>query len=233
MEAIILAGGFGTRLRRAVPDVPKPMAPVRGRPFLELLLASLRARGVTRAVLSIGYMADTIRSYFQAREVGLDLAYEIESEPLGTGGGIAAALRRVQGDHALVLNGDTYVDLDLGALEALWPGDRSVIVVTRHVDDTSRYGRIEVDNGRIAKFAGTAIQGPGLINAGCYVVPRELFAEHDRRAFSFEQDFLVRSPPRSLRAFSCSGQFIDIGVPEDYLRAQAELADLRLRVDPV
>lgn len=226
MEAIILAGGLGTRLRSAVPDLPKPMAPVGGRPFLELLLRSLAKRGVTRAILSIGYRADSIVSFFSVHDVGMELVYEIEKEPLGTGGAMAAALRHLESDHAFVFNGDTYMDLPLDDVGALWPGDRSTIVVTRPVPDTARFGRVEVADGRISRFVGSGTPGPGLINAGTYVVPAGLFAAGFPRAFSFEADYLQRLPGHSLRAFPCNGHFIDIGVPADYLRAQTELAAL-------
>ncbi len=105
MEAIILAGGFGTRLKSVVSNVPKPMACVAGRPFLELLLSSLRVKGITRAILSVGYMSEVITSHFEKHPIGMDVAYEIESTPLGTGGAIAAALRHVTGDHVFVFNG--------------------------------------------------------------------------------------------------------------------------------
>jgi D-glycero-alpha-D-manno-heptose 1-phosphate guanylyltransferase len=226
-EAIVLAGGFGTRLRSVVSDVPKPMAPVAGRPFLELLLAALRSKGITRVILSIGYMAETITSHFEKQNFGLEIGYEIEKAPLGTGGAIAAAMRHVSEDRAFVFNGDTYLDLEIDAVNAMWPGDRSPIVVARRVPDTLRYGRLDVDRDRISKFCGSGIRGAGLINAGCYLLPSDIF---DRAkppaAFSFEQDYLTQCAALSLRAFITNGLFIDIGVPEDYRRAQSELAGM-------
>jgi D-glycero-alpha-D-manno-heptose 1-phosphate guanylyltransferase len=229
MEAIVLAGGLGTRLRNIVQNVPKPMASVAGRPFLELLLSSLKAKGITRAILSIGYMSEVITSYFGKRPVGLDLAYEIESTPLGTGGAIVAALRHVTCDHVFVFNGDTYLDLNLRALASMWPGDHTPIVVTRTVPDTERFGRLEMTNGRISHFIGNGQKGPGTINAGCYLIPSNIFAGASvPETFSFERDFLSRRPPMSLRAFVSNGQFIDIGIPEDFQRAQIALAQLTL-----
>jgi D-glycero-alpha-D-manno-heptose 1-phosphate guanylyltransferase len=227
MEAIVLAGGFGTRLRSIVSDVPKPMAPVAGRPFLELLLTALRLKGITRAILSIGYMADSITSHFAPLDIGLEIAFEIETAPLGTGGAITAALRHVSEDRVFVFNGDTYLDLEIGSLNAMWPGDRTPVVVARRVPDTERYGRLEADSGRISKFAGTGVRGAGLINAGCYLLPSNVFARSSLpTAFSFEQDYLARCAASSLRVFVANGKFIDIGVPEDYRRAQSELAGL-------
>jgi D-glycero-alpha-D-manno-heptose 1-phosphate guanylyltransferase len=228
MEAIVLAGGLGTRLRAAVSSVPKPMAPVAGRPFLELLLKSLKRRGVSRVVLSIGYMSEAVTSYFDSNPMGIDLIYEVESNPLGTGGAIKSALGQVVGDAAFVFNGDTYLDLDLGKLSALWPGDRSPIVVARPLHDVGRFGVVHISNGRIERFAESSGGGAGYINAGCYLLPRETFSSetHLPSCFSFERDFLAQRPPLSLRAFIAQGHFIDIGVPADYARAQVELADL-------
>jgi D-glycero-alpha-D-manno-heptose 1-phosphate guanylyltransferase len=227
MEAIVLAGGFGTRLRSVVSDVPKPMASVAGRPFLELLLCSLKAKGITRAILSVGYMSEVITSHFQRCPIGMDLEYEIESKPLGTGGAIAAALRHVIRDHVFVFNGDTYLDLDLSAVAAMWPGDRSPIVVARSVPDTERFGALELADGRILRFLGSGQKGGGTVNAGCYLIPSDIFAGTSLpNTFSFEQDYIGRRPPMSLRAFLSNEQFIDIGVPEDYLRAQGDLAGL-------
>lgn len=227
MEAIVLAGGLGTRLRSIVSNVPKPMAPVAGHPFLELLLSRLKAQGIKRAILSVGYMSDAITSHFEKKPMGLDLAYEVESTPLGTGGAIAAALRHAASDHVFVFNGDTYLDLDLGALSAMWPGDRTPIVVGRPVPDTERFGRLDITDGRISRFLGSGHQGAGVINAGCYLIPSDIFAGANLPdAFSFEQDFLGQRLPLSLRSYVCDGQFIDIGVPEDFQRAQLELAGL-------
>lgn len=226
MEAIILAGGLGTRLRNVVPNLPKPMAPVAGRPFLELLLRLLKSKGVTRTILSIGYMAEAVVRYFDEHPVGVDLVYEIESRPLGTGGAIVAALQRVTNDHVFVFNGDTYLDLELDMVRSMWPGDRTPIVVARQVPDGSRYGKVKCVGGRIGRFLGTGHSGPGIINAGCYLLPAELFAGTDLpESFSFEQDFLMRRVPLSVRVFVTNGQFIDIGVPSDYLRAQSTLRD--------
>ena len=228
MEAIVLAGGFGTRLRSVVSDVPKPMARVGGRPFLELLLNSLGRKGITRAILSVGYLSDIIISYFEKYPVGVDLSYEIESNPLGTGGAIAAALRRVTSDHVFVFNGDTYLDLDLGAVASMWPGDHTPIVVARSVSNTERFGRLQIVDGRISQFVGSGSNGAGLINAGCYLIPTNIFVGASvPQAFSFEMDFLGRRPPMSLRAFVSGGKFIDIGVPEDLQQAQIEFASLR------
>jgi D-glycero-alpha-D-manno-heptose 1-phosphate guanylyltransferase len=225
MEAIILAGGVGRRLTPVVSNLPKPMAPVAGRPFLELLLTSLRTKGITRAIVSVGYLSNVITSYFETHPVGIDLVFEIEASPLGTGGAIAAALRHVTSDHVFVFNGDTYLDVDLHALASMWPGDRTPIVVARSVPDTERFGRLDCAGERIASFLGSGHKGAGVINAGCYLIPKDLFAgANTPKSFSFEQDFLAQRPPFSLRVLPTNAQFLDIGTPEDYRRAQSALA---------
>ena len=118
MEAIVLAGGFGTRLKSVVFDLPKPMAPVAGKPFLERLLKSLAQKGFTRIVLALGYMAEKVIEHFGSRFEGMELVYEIESTPLGTGGAVRLALTQCLTDHVFVFNGDTYLDLEVSHVEA-------------------------------------------------------------------------------------------------------------------
>jgi D-glycero-alpha-D-manno-heptose 1-phosphate guanylyltransferase len=230
VEAIILAGGFGTRLRSAVPDVPKPMAQIAGKPFLELLLRSLAARGIEKVVLSVGFRAECITGHFAGHFAGLEIAYEIEDKPRGTGGAIAAALRHIRGYGVFVINGDTFVDFETNDLLTKWPGDKTPIVVARQVPDTARYGRIELRGDRILRFSRMENSGPGIIGAGCYLLPRDIFAHYrsQQDAFSFEDDFLATRAPLSLRAFVTAGYFIDIGVPADYQRAQIDLAHLAI-----
>lgn len=227
MEAIILAGGFGTRLRQVVADVPKPMAPVAGRPFLEILLGSLAHKGFSRVVLSLGFMAEKISGHFGNRFAGLDLAYVVENTPLGTGGAVRLAATACSQDHVFVFNGDTYLDLEVEQLEKHWRAKRHPIVVGRQVQNTARYGRLVVDGDRITNFAEKGASGPGLINAGCYVLATNALEEYPlNQPFSLETDYLV---PEVLTAtvdvFVTERMFIDIGIPEDYSRAQTLLAD--------
>ena len=228
MEAIVLAGGLGTRLRRVVPDVPKAMALVSGRPFLEIVLGTLARKGIGRIVLALGYKAECIERHFGAGYAGMVLAYEIERSPLGTGGALRQALRQCRSDHVYVLNGDTYIDLEVDAIEAQWQRHRLPIIVARDVPDTGRYGRLDVAGEYVVGFAEKGRSGRGLINAGAYVFPAAIAGEFpDDRAFSLENEFLsdavVRLP---VQFFVSRGHFIDIGVPEDYARAQIELAEI-------
>lgn len=228
MEAIVLAGGFGTRLRQVVADVPKPMAPIAGRPFLEILLGSLARKGFARVVLSLGFMAEKISGHFGPRFAGLDITYVVEDAPLGTGGAARLAATACTQDHVFVLNGDTYLDLEVDLLERQWQAKRHPIVVGREVPDTTRYGRLVVDGDRITSFAEKGIAGPGLINAGCYVLTTDALAQFPLgQPFSIETDYLVSEVSHAtVEVFVTEGVFIDIGIPEDYARAQEILADL-------
>ena len=225
MEAIVLAGGLGTRLRSAVPDLPKAMAPIAGRPFLELLLTTLVRQGVNRVVLSLGYKAEVIVQHFGDRFSGLDIVCEIETTPLGTGGAVRAAMRHILSDHVLVLNGDTFLDIEVDSLEHQWELNHVPIVVARHVVDTSRYGRLSTSNGRIVAFEEKGVGGSGVINAGCYLLPTTILNDFPLgQPFSLENDFLAPQVRRCrFDFFLAHGTFIDIGIPPDYLMAQALL----------
>lgn len=225
-EAIVLAGGFGTRLREVVPDCPKPMAPVAGRPFLEIVLQSLSAKGFSRIVLSLGFMAEEISNHFGDHFAGMALAYVVEDQPLGTGGAVRLAMTQCTQDHVFVLNGDTFLDLEAATIDEHWQARRSPLIVARQVQDTARYGRLLVQDGFVRGFTEKGIAGPGLINAGCYVFDRkQLDAFALNKPFSLETDFLANAvQTMPVDVFVTNGHFIDIGVPEDYQRAQAELA---------
>ena len=223
MQAVVLAGGLGTRLRDTVPDLPKPLAPVAGRPFLHVLLESLERQGVRRVVLAIGYRGDMVRDAIGPRFGGVDVAYSVEAQPLGTGGGLRLALAQLDAPDTFVMNGDSYVDVDLGAmLAAHRVGGAAITVATVQVPDAARYGTVEVAAGRITAFVAAGRPGPGTINAGVYAMGVDLLAgEPEGVAFSFERDILqARLPQLAPRAFPAGPAFIDIGTPADYARAQ-------------
>lgn len=228
MEAIILAGGLGTRLRQVVPDVPKPMAPIAGRPFLEFLLGLLARKGFSRTVVSLGFMAHKISDHFGSHFAGMDIDYVVEDTPLGTGGAIRLALEQCTQDHVFVFNGDTYLELEVKLLEQQWQSNRHPIVVGRQVPDTARYGRMVVDGLRVTSFSEKGLSGPGLINAGCYVLARDALEKFPpNQPFSIETDYLVPEViSATVEVFVTEGMFIDIGIPEDYARAQTLLGDL-------
>ncbi len=221
-EVVILCGGLGTRLRSVVKDVPKPMALVAGRPFLEIVLAQFRKLGFMRAVFSSGYMASVITDHFGERFEGMDLRYSIDPVPLGTGGAARAGAQLCEGETILVCNGDTYVEFDCNAAISLSERTRSPVIVTNKVTDTERYGRIEVAPNLEARFSGTGVTGEGFICGGVYLLPRAALLESPLPApFSLER--LVFDPARNgpVYALEARGRFIDIGIPRDYELAQA------------
>jgi D-glycero-alpha-D-manno-heptose 1-phosphate guanylyltransferase len=223
MEAIILAGGMGTRLRTVVPDLPKPMAPVTGRPFLAWVLDRLIDAGFESAVLAVGYKHEAISTHFGGRHHGLPLHYSVEGLPLGTGGAIRLAADQVTQYPVFVLNGDTYLELDYRTmLAAHQRAQASLSVAVCHVPDVSRYGALELEGDVIQGFQEKGRSGPGYINAGVYLLSADIMQRIPAgETFSFEQQLLVPKV-RELRprAFLTEGRFIDIGIPEDYERAQ-------------
>jgi D-glycero-alpha-D-manno-heptose 1-phosphate guanylyltransferase len=227
MQAVILAGGLGTRLRGVVPDLPKPMAPINGRPFLAWILDQLNDAGFDRAVLAVGYRHEIIRNYFGDRYGDLSLAYSVEDAPLGTGGAIRLAADQITSLPVFVLNGDTYLELDY---QAMWTAHQntqacmSMAVYT--VADVSRYGALDIDDGVVCGFLEKGRGGHGLINAGAYILATEILERIPTgEPFSFEQQLLVPMV-KEIRpvVFFTDGLFIDIGVPDDYDRVQQLLA---------
>ncbi len=223
-EAIILAGGLGTRLRSAVPDLPKAMAPVAGQPFLSYLLQFLAGSGIRRVVLAVGYRADTIRDYFGVSYSSVKLTYSVEEEPLGTGGGLLRALSLVQDKFAFVLNGDTFLRLDykdMASTTERYP-NASLVVALRRVPDASRYGAAVVVGDCLHSFSARGKAGPALINAGCYLVRRDIFGRYPMPSkFSWEEDFLTaRTSEIQPIAYRCDVPFIDIGLPVSLKDAQ-------------
>jgi len=225
MEAIILAGGFGTRLRSVLNDRPKPMALISGRPFLEILLCSLAAKGFSRVVMSLGYMANKISSHFGSKYQGLEIDYVVEDIPLGTGGAVRLSLEACKKEHIFVFNGDTYLDVEIDLLEQQWKNRGNQIIVAREVTDTARYGRLVVDNNRVINFAEKNFCGPGLINAGCYVLLKKSLSRFPiNHPFSLEVDYLAHEVKQNLvEVFVTNATFIDIGVPMDLIKAQTLL----------
>jgi D-glycero-alpha-D-manno-heptose 1-phosphate guanylyltransferase len=226
MQAIVLAGGQGTRLRPVVDDVPKPLAPVGGRPFLAYVLDRLERGGVSDVTMAIGYRGDEIAAALGARHGGLALRYITEPAPLGTGGALRQALAAAGQFPVVALNGDTYLECDFAAmLRAHGAAGARLTVAVRRAADTGRFGTVAIEGGRVTEFAARRPGGAGLINCGVYLFSDNVLADPALpESFSFESDFLAPRA-RALRplAYEVSGYFIDIGVPEDFRRAQREL----------
>jgi D-glycero-alpha-D-manno-heptose 1-phosphate guanylyltransferase len=232
MEAIILAGGLGTRLRPIVTDVPKPMAPVHGYPFLQYQIDYWIGQGVRRFVLSVGHRAEQILEYFGDRMGTAQISYAIERKPLGTGGGIrlAASLLKESGP-CLILNGDTYVPVDLKKIWAFHKSRRADLTLSLlRVNAADRYHGVQVDPmGRVKTFqpADSALQKTCLINAGVYLAEPAALKSFGKPShpISFENEVLPKFIADEKRVFGneTDGPFIDIGIPEDYRRAASVL----------
>lgn len=220
MQLVVLAGGLGSRLRGAIPDgVPKPMAEVGGRPFLEHLLDRALAQDVDQVVLLVGHHASVISDHFGSTYRGASIAYSVESSPLGTGGAIRQA-EDLLADSFVLLNGDTYVDVDLRGLQSL-AGSEPLALSLTEVPDTGRYGAVEVADGRAVRLLEKGGHAPGLINAGVYACRRELIQRFPaQEAFSFETEVLEPLVPVLRPKYQrTGGTFFDIGIPEDYQAA--------------
>ena len=227
MEVIILAGGFGKRLQSVVHDVPKPMADIKGRPFLAYLLDYFLKQQATRFLLSVGYKQEQIVSYFGSRYKDREIVYVREDEPLGTGGAIRAALLRAQEDTVIAANGDSFLAVDLSRMLKLHAARfADMTMAVTKAAESGRYGTVQIEGERVTGFLEKSHDRSGYINGGVYVLNRDRIlnlTEEQGRTFSFETDFLQKTMEKTrVFVYSTAGYFIDIGVPEDYKRAQNE-----------
>ena len=228
IKAFVLCGGLGTRLRAVLSDRPKSMALVAGVPFLQLLLEQVRSQGVHQVILGTGYMADQIESFFgDGKDLGLHISYSRETEQLGTGGALKLA-QPLLSDPILVLNGDSYAELDLGAIAELFTKrNASVVIVLQTVPDVARYGSVTIDaEGRVSDFVEKGARtGAGLINAGIYLVRKEIISGLPAgRPISLEKDVFPELLRGAVYGVVSEGVFIDIGIPSDLERAQSVLS---------
>jgi len=227
VEAIILAGGLGTRLRSVVSDIPKCMAPVAGKPFLHYVLDHLQKEGVEKFIFSLGHLHEQVTGYLDANHPEMHKAYSIEKEPLGTGGAVKLACSLAKGRTVVVVNGDTLFRLDLVKLTAfhnMCGADCTLSL--KPMTNIDRYGVVELRKDySISDFKEKKAYASGLINAGVYALNAERFIKEDLpEKFSFEQDYLEKKySTRKFYAVVQDSYFIDIGIPEDYERAQFEL----------
>lgn len=227
MKAFVLAGGLGTRLKPRFGDLPKPLAPLGGRPFLARQLEWLAARGVSRAVILAGYGAEQVRAALgDGRALGLALEYSVEPEPLGTGGALRLAAGFVDGP-ALVVNGDTLGECDPWTLERdRWERGALGAVALYRVGDAAGRGRVEHAGGRVSRFVekDAGHRGPAWVNGGQYAFSPALWRHLPEGSSSLERDVLPELAARGMLAGSeVAGRFWDIGTPEDHARAEREL----------
>lgn len=226
MEAIIIAGGKGTRLQSVIKEIPKPMAPINGRPFLEYLLDYLMRSGCSKVILSVGYKYNVIYDHFGEKYKELKLQYAVEKEPLGTGGGIKLALTKAEYENVIVLNGDSFFNIDIALMMKSHEDSGSLITMAvKPMHDFDRYGSVGLDDsGCVKSFEEKVFCNYGLVNAGVYILNKHIFEIRDTLdSFSFE-DFLQKNTETlSINAFSSESYFVDIGIPEDYEKAQKDL----------
>lgn len=227
VTVVVLAGGLGTRLREAVPDRPKILAPVSGRPFLDHVLELLASQGAHRVVLALGYLAGQVEAHLAGSRIALpnlEISTSVEPEPQGTGGALALCRGLITGDPVLVMNGDTFVDADLAGFVEAWDGfDAEAALVAVEVPDAARYGRLDLsDDGRVQRFLEKDALGlgPAWINGGIYLLSLRLI---DRLVAmgksSLERDLLERLPAGSIAAWRHRGRFVDIGTPASLAQA--------------
>ncbi|EOH4170462.1 nucleotidyltransferase family protein [Campylobacter jejuni] len=214
MQAIILCGGLGTRLKSVIKDIPKPMAPINDKPFLEFIFEYLKKQGIKEVILAVSYKYEVIKEYFKDEFLGIKIKYSIEKEPLGTGGAIKEALKFIK-NEAYVLNGDTFFDIDLSKLKL---NGSKICLALKQINDFDRYGTVNVDGlGLVISFEEKVFKKQGLINGGIYLLDKDIFKDFAlQEKFSFEEFLQENYRNLKARAEIFDNYFIDIGVPEDY-----------------
>ncbi len=247
-EAIILAGGFGTRLQSVVSDLPKPMAPINNIPFLNYQLNYLKHFGVKHVVLSVGHLADKIQDYYKTSFNGISVSYTKELSAMGTGGGIRLALEKCDDKQAIVLNGDSFFDINLKDFYHLhYIHESDFSIAGRKVEEAGRYGTIKLGKFFLPSYNGDDSRNfyraeafqeksekneAGIINGGIYILNKKQFFKHTKpaHAFSIEKDFFEKQTQKlDIGVYLSDGYFIDIGIPEDYTKAQHDLKEFKYR----
>ena len=225
MEAIILAGGLGTRLRSAVPSLPKPMAPIKGKPFLGYLFDYWLHQGIKHFVLSVGYKYEVIHERFGTKYKDADVSYAIENEPLGTGGGLLLALKQLRSKEPfLLLNGDTFFAVNLNNLFKYHKNCRADMTLSLvEIKNNKRYSGVLLDKqGLVCSIdSPTESSKTSIANGGVYMIENDLFRKHLKRSLnkcSLEEELLPQLliQKKRIAGFASNDSFIDIGIPHDY-----------------
>jgi len=233
--AIILAGGMGTRLKSIISDLPKPMAPIMNVPFLTYQLNYLKYFGIKKVIFSVGYLSEKIIAHYNQSFENISIEYSIEKNPLGTGGGIRMAMSNLNEDLVLILNGDSFFDLDLEQFYNLHLEQKSDFsLALRYVNNSERYGNIEFNSSnQITSFIEkNQLNQSGYINAGVYILSKKLYLQNTKPNinFSIEKDFFEKQLNQLIiKGFEFKNYFIDIGIPEDYLKAQDDFKEFKYK----
>ena len=233
--AIILAGGRGTRLKTIISDLPKPMAPIMNVPFLTYQLNYLKHFGIKKVILSVGYLSEKIIAHYNQSFENISIEYSIEKNPLGTGGGIRMAMSNLNEDLVLILNGDSFFDLDLKQFYNLHLEQKAEFsLALRYVNNSERYGNIEFNSThQITSFIEkNQLNQSGYINAGVYILSKKLYLQNTKPNinFSIEKDFFEKQLNQLIiKGFEFKDYFIDIGIPEDYLKAQDDFKEFKYK----
>jgi D-glycero-alpha-D-manno-heptose 1-phosphate guanylyltransferase len=227
-EAIILAGGLGTRLKPVVADLPKSLAPVAGKPFLAYLLDFAKKQGIEKFIFALGYKTELIESFVKEYLPEGLYIFSIEEEPLGTGGAIYKACEKVSTLNAIVLNADTFFGVSFTNLAIIHELRKAACTLAlKPMNEFDRYGVVNIDQQVVTGFSEKKYHEAGLINGGVYALSTAIFLQKKfPTVFSFEKDYLEREyTGRHILGMISDAYFIDIGIPEDYQRAQAELIE--------
>ncbi len=226
-QAIILAGGLGTRLRSAVPDLPKCMAPVNGKPFIAYVITELQQQGIDSFIFSLGYKSEAIVDFISTHFSNINFQLSIEEEPLGTGGAIKLACKKATHQNIIITNGDTLFKINIAALSTLHETENAACTLAlKPMQNFERYGVVEIDEtNRISSFKEKQFYKTGLINGGVYALSvNDMLQTNLPEKFSFEKDYLENFyQTKNMKGFIQDDYFIDIGIPNDYLKAQVEL----------
>ena len=228
-EAIVLAGGLGTRLQAMLPDIPKCMAPVNGKPFLTYVLDYLINQDILKVILSVGFRKEHITNCFGNNYNSITIEYAVENEPLGTGGAIKLAMNQVIGRNAFVINGDTYFVPDLKQMQETHEKcSADITIAVKQISETGRYGTVIIgENGAITDFMEKDPKiGAGLINGGIYMINKNVMEGFKEKKFSLENDVFKKScKSLKMQAFQTDSFFLDMGIPDDYAKAQNMIND--------
>lgn len=225
IEAVILVGGLGTRLREKTENkVPKPMVDVAGLPFLHRLVGFICSRGITRVIFAAGHLASVISRYEWSKYFPeIEFEFVVEKQKLGTGGAAKFASSKVEGEYFFLLNGDTLLDVSYRKMFAA-RSQADITIAALNVERNDRYGEIEAtENGDVVFLARGSIKAKPTINAGVYLVRKSVLSEFEKDVFSMENDVFLDKGELILKAYSVSGYFIDIGIPSDLERADNDV----------